>query len=267
MEIAQHKKAAIITGICMGLMVPFGAMSLSSHHANAAVLVYDAKNVEEAIKEAIQTANILTEQEKQVALQILNTKSLDAEKIISIIQKQNAGNQDFNFCKTQQSTGGDLLEAQGRIQGVLNEYAYSKYPTDLLKRNMGTIKDVFDGKITVVDGYKQVMKNLESVNVTIEDATMSAQAVQKSDKKLTESVQDALDAANNAEGTKQVLQSTAAIHAANAMELRNGNDMLAYLVAVTAQDIYAKNMERAAAEKRLQDSKDALRLTATGSKD
>ena len=46
--------------------------------AEAAVLVYDAENVAQAIKTAITTANILTNEEKQLLLMILNMKKLDA---------------------------------------------------------------------------------------------------------------------------------------------------------------------------------------------
>ena len=55
----KFRKAAIAMGVLLGVTVPFGAMSLSSRDAEATILVYDQKNVEEAIKEAVQTAKIV----------------------------------------------------------------------------------------------------------------------------------------------------------------------------------------------------------------
>ena len=52
----KFRKAAIAMGLLLGVTVPLGAMSLSSRNAEATILVYDQKNVEEAIKEAVQTA-------------------------------------------------------------------------------------------------------------------------------------------------------------------------------------------------------------------
>ena len=254
MGIAQHKKAAVIAGICMGLLVPFGAMTLTPHDAEGAILVYDAKNVEEAIKEAIQTANILTEQQKQVALAILNTKSLDPEKLVTILQEQSAGNDDFNWCKTSQMTP-EVLKQIGKEPGLLN---YHTSTTDILENEIGTIENVFDGKITVVDAYKQTQKNQKALEQTQIDAAMSAQAAQHSDAQLTKSVQDALNASNNAEGIKQVQQAAVAVSAANALETRNGNNVLANLLAVVVEDYHVKNLERAQTEKMEQDSKDEL---------
>jgi len=254
MAFAQHKKAAVITGICMGLLVPFGAMTLTPSHTKAAILVYDAQNVAEAIKEAINTAKILTESEKQVALQILNMKSLDAGKILEILQQQQAANDDFNWCRMNQKTI-ELLQQEGKEPGLLN---YHSKVTDILRNEIGTIKDVFDGKITVVDAYKQTQKNQKALEQTQIDAVMTAQSVQHSDAKLANSVQKAVDAANNAEGMKQVQQAAVAVAATHAMETRNGNELLANLTAVIVEDMHAKNIEKAKVEKDEQDSKDYL---------
>lgn len=273
MALAKHKKAAIITGLCMGLLVPFGAMTLTPSHSNAAILVYDAQNVAEAIKEAINTANILTENQKQVAMMLLNIKSLTGEKIAEILQQQVNAEKSFNWCKT----GYDLdnLEAmikEGKIPGILDvstpwdEKGARDITGEILKKSIGNVDDIFASLSTPLDPYKQIQMNLKAVNATAASATRTAQAVQMSDQSYAKSIQLSLDAANNAEGTKQVQQSIAAMTATNAMETRNGNEMLSQLVGLTAEDIYAKNVERASAEKRLQDSKDALHLTAFGSK-
>lgn len=67
------KKTAVVS-CAIGVLASFTAMVPTSHSTEAAIAVFDAKNIEEAIKIAIQTAKILTEEQKQLALQILNTK-------------------------------------------------------------------------------------------------------------------------------------------------------------------------------------------------
>ena len=67
------KKTAVIS-CAIGVLASFAAMVPTSHSTETAIAVFDAKNIEEAIKIAIQTAKILTEEQKQLALQILNKK-------------------------------------------------------------------------------------------------------------------------------------------------------------------------------------------------
>ena len=80
------KTYAILSSILMGTLGAAISMVPQERTASAAVLVYDAKNVEEAIKTAITTADILTNEEKQLALQIINMRSMDAEQILSYLQ-------------------------------------------------------------------------------------------------------------------------------------------------------------------------------------
>ena len=58
------KKTAVVSCV-VGVLVSFAAMVPTSHSTEAAIAVFDAKNIEEAIKREIQTAKILTEEQKQ----------------------------------------------------------------------------------------------------------------------------------------------------------------------------------------------------------
>ncbi len=69
----------------MGTLGAAISMVPQERTANAAVLVYDEKNVEQAIKTAISTANILSNEEKQLALQIINMRSMSIEQILSYL--------------------------------------------------------------------------------------------------------------------------------------------------------------------------------------
>lgn len=53
------KKTAVVS-CAIGVLASFTAMVPTSHSTEAAIAVFDAKNIEEAIKIAIQTAKILT---------------------------------------------------------------------------------------------------------------------------------------------------------------------------------------------------------------
>jgi len=68
------KKTAVVS-CAIGVLASFAAMLPTSHSTEAAIAVFDAKNIEEAIKIAIQTAKILTEEQKQLALQIFKRKN------------------------------------------------------------------------------------------------------------------------------------------------------------------------------------------------
>ena len=58
----NHKRlqTAVIIGCLLGVTVPFGAMAISHRPADAAIFVIDEKNIAEAVKTAITTAEILT---------------------------------------------------------------------------------------------------------------------------------------------------------------------------------------------------------------
>ena len=72
-----YKATATISAVVVGITAGFIVMLPTSHSTEAAIAVIDQRNIEEAIKTAIQTAKILTEEQKQLALQILNMKKLD----------------------------------------------------------------------------------------------------------------------------------------------------------------------------------------------
>ena len=246
-------RSALALGLLLGVTVPFGAMSLVSRNAEATILVYDEKNVEEAIKEAVQTAKILTEEQKQLALEILNTKSLDVKKLLALLQNQQAAEEsimsgDIMYPK-------DILEQMGKLPSILNR---NSTPTAIMENEIGTIEDVISGDATLVDLYQRTMKNRQALDATYKAAAESAQNVQVADGKLSANVQQAMEAANNAEGQKQVLQAQTAIMAAQAMATHNGNEALTNLLAMMAEEAYARNYEKAMTAKMEQDSRDSL---------
>ena len=62
------RKVAVGIGVLFGITSSLIAMmpSTSSGHADAAIAVIDVKNIEEAVKTAVQTANILDKEQQQL---------------------------------------------------------------------------------------------------------------------------------------------------------------------------------------------------------
>ena len=93
----NRMQIAVLLGVVLGIGTPLAAMTLEMHKTEAAVAVFDQKNIEEAIKTAIQTANILTTEQKELALMILDAKKLD----LGMLQKWGQKNNDAGgWCKT-----------------------------------------------------------------------------------------------------------------------------------------------------------------------
>lgn len=229
-------------GILVGTASAGGGMLLSQREASAAVLVYDAANVEQAIKTAIQTASILTETQKQLALAILNIKSLNPQVLLNILQSQQNASQDF--------LSGDMrlppsvLRSSGKAVGILNANTTA---VSILQNEIGTVTDVLDGNKTMIDAAADTQKNIKALEASYTDAAQTAQSARSASEKLTHSVNQALEASQNAEGQMQVLQAQVAVSAANYMETRNTNNLLSSLLATEAQKAYVENRERAVA--------------------
>lgn len=75
------RKTAVAVGVAFGISASLLAMIPAGHHSEAAIAVIDQKNIEEAIKTAIQTAKILSTEEKELALMILNSKKIGSAEI------------------------------------------------------------------------------------------------------------------------------------------------------------------------------------------
>ena len=143
------KGKILATGLFLGISAGFMAMIPTSHHTSAAIAVIDQRNIEEAIKTAIQTAQILTEEQKQLALQILNMKKLDISMLETLMKR--------NEEKEKIPLSGDVI-----------------YPDSLLKKNeslekiwnerIGNIEDVINGNITVYDAVMQEQKRQKAIH-------------------------------------------------------------------------------------------------------
>ena len=78
---SKRLQTAVLIGCLLGVTVPFGAMAISHRPADAAIFVIDEKNIAEAVKTAITTAEILTTEQQELAFKLLDAKKLDLKII------------------------------------------------------------------------------------------------------------------------------------------------------------------------------------------
>ena len=237
------KKAVIGTGICMGCVSALGAMFPSVHHAEAAVLVIDKQNIEEAIKTAINTASILTDAQKQLALQILNMNKLDASSLES-------------YLKAQKTDKTNVLSEHDEMLGALEK---KSSVSSFWSNELGSAESVLNGNETLYDFYSNSQKRIKALDSTNESAAKAAKNAQTWDENLLGNVSDALNDSNNAEGNLQAVQASNVIQAQQTAALINGNELLAQQTAMQAVNLQRENMERTESLKLEENSKDTMK--------
>ena len=221
------------SAVVAGVAASFVTMLPTIQKTEAAIAVIDQRNIEEAIKTAIQTAKILTEEQKQLALQILNMKKLDISMLEDLMKR--------NKEKEKIPLSDDML-----------------YPESLIKQNesiqkiwnerIGNIEDVLNGNMTVYDVVVQEQKRQKAIHQSAKETAQVAQQTIKLDEKNLEDAQKALEASNKAEGQQQallydILQSVSA-----------GNRERAHMAASMAAYFDSKVQEQAESQRILKNS-------------
>ena len=241
----KRLQMAVVTGLLLGVTTPFAAMMMRSHQTEAAVAVFDQQNIEEAIKTAITTAKILTTEEKELGLMILDAKKINLDMLQGWMRKNKKAE---DLCKTIDIVQDIVaLKKEGKIPSILN---VNSSATAILKNEIGAIEDAINGKATLVDLYKQTQKNHKALDATYRAAAERAKASQKVTESTNETVHEAVAAANKAEGQQQMLQAGIQIAAAGVLQGADQKELLAQLLAMQAQKWYVDNTEKAQAEAR-----------------
>ena len=210
----------------MGTLGAAISMVPQERTANAAVLVYDEKNVEQAIKTAISTANILSNEEKQLALQIINMRSMSIEQILSYLMSHTE----------QQRQMWDEREAK---TGALNPNISTDAFMDQCLPDLGQI---LNGKMTMVDAYEQTQKSLHGAKTT-----------QTAGNALHNSLDEILKNSQNAEGEKEAQQANTQATAVNVTAQIYGNSLLSDMAAMQAVR-YQKELQDEAVARSINDS-------------
>ena len=158
----RFKKCVIVSGVVMGIAGAAIGMMPKERTASAAVLVYDTKNVEEAIKTAITTADILTNAQKELALQVIDMTKMSTGQIenylAGMVKEQNY----------------PMDEKEGQT-GALNTHSSVQSFWDSQFANLNS---VLNGNMTVVDAYNASQKSMQALEKTNEDALSMAKTTQ-----------------------------------------------------------------------------------------
>ena len=229
----------LLAGLLLGGISTMGAMAISSHHTNAAVAVIDEKNIEEAIKTAIQTANILTNEEKQLALMMLNAKKLDAEKILK-----------YEYEHASQQT--QVLNEKGMYQGLNNT---NTAIDNAWRARLGDLESVLNGNITAATAYNNEVKREKVLAETYKDAAVSAKNVQQMNETLAENTMLAAQNSASAESSDQVLQYGNQIKANGVLGMLHFTRVYSNAVQAEVAHYQAENLRRAQMEARDADAR------------
>lgn len=228
----KNKSTAIIVGVLMGISAPLVAMLPTSHHSEAAIAVFDQKNIEEAIKTAIQTAKILTEEEKQLAMMVLNAKKIDPLAL---------ANYEANYHNFKHKW---LLELAKN--GDIKDINIYNLPIDTVwKDRLGDVEGILNGNITVWTEVEREMereKTLKEMNKQAAEAAKNALA--SSQEVVTEQVPELLEKSDNAEGEQQILQAGNHLIAQGIAVNANTNKMLEPYITSQAAELAASNARR-----------------------
>ena len=233
------KKTALASAVVAGVAASFVTMLPTIQKTEAAIAVIDQRNIEEAIKTAIQTAKILTEEQKQLALQILNMKKLDMSMLEDLMKR--------NKEKEKIPLSDDML-----------------YPESLIKQNesiqkiwnerIGNIEDVINGNMTVYDVVVQEQKRQKAIHQSAKETAQVAQQTIKLDEKNLEDAQKALEASNKAEGQQQALQAGNYLLYDILQSVSAGNRERAHMAASMAAYFDSKVQEQAESQRILKNS-------------
>ena len=246
------KKTAAVTGLMVGITAGFVVMLPTSQRTEAAIAVIDARNIEEAVKTAIQTAKILTEEQKQLALQILNMKRLDASVIEELIRQ--------NTKKDEEILAGDMVLPPG----IIND----KFKTVQAQweERIGNIEDVINGNMTVYDMVIQEQKRQKAIHEVSKSAAQVAQQTIQLDRQNLEDARKALQASNESEGQHQAIQAGNYLLYDILQSVTAGNRAKAHMAASMAAYFDLKVQEQAESERILTNSKNISKRWVENSK-
>lgn len=241
------KKSFVAFGVCMAVAGTLFASFLPwrySHRAHALVLVKDPSNIEEAIKTVNHLTNLLSNEQMQLALQILQMKKLDENTLFSLwnIAKTNSKLGEM-IAKGETGKWGDLLV---KVDGMLS--GTHSIPTTW-QQGLGEVTDILDGQLSNASGgcFGNGRSGMVVVNDILKGTASVAQMGQVSDVELGKMVMHAVEAGQKAEGEMQALQAGNAVGQGIHSTLMNGNRTLNSFAAS-----YAANSQREIAKEAFQ---------------
>ena len=246
----EKRKVAVGIGVLFGITSSLFAMmpSTSSGHADAAIAVVDVKNIEEAVKTAVQTANILDKEQQQLMLMMLNNKKLDTQQLA-------------DYLKQQQASYQEVWDEHGMYTGIGSIGSTSKK-----KKSDGTFDPTMTvgggifghpgkndgcfgtGRVTVPWDVIKEQSQQKTLSNTYKDAAKSAANADGLNEVLADTTAKALADSNNAEGELQALQSGNVINAQGVQAILRMSQTYNRIVQAEAAHYEAENLRRARVE-------------------
>ncbi|WP_333595483.1 hypothetical protein [Anaerospora hongkongensis] len=211
------KTTILVTFLIAGFGASIGMLQNSSP-ANAAILVVDAENILQATKTAVNTASILSEEQKQVTLQLIDLASMPAE-------------QRETFLRNMIEKKMVILQEQQAKEGALNS---KKSANDFWDENFNGIDSILSGEINSQRAYEANQRTIKAVERTSRDSLNGAKAAQSLGRDLNAAVIDAVNSSSAANGTKEAIQANTQTIAAAATGTVVGNNLLAEILASQA---------------------------------
>lgn len=191
----------------------------SVNHADAAVLVIDQQNIAEAIKTVLNTTNILTEEQKQLALKIIDMQSLDPNVIASYIRQQ-TGKQQEIWDEHQQKVGG--LQVGNSADSYIRQHMG------------GDINDILNGNFPVMTLVSSNQNGIKSLEATARDALHNAKTVQNGSYSINLMLNDAVKNSGEAQGSKEAIQANTQTIGVHTIATLQTNDLLSDVLAMQA---------------------------------
>lgn len=183
----------------------------------AAIPVIDTKNIEEAIRTYVVNNEILTNEQKQLALQVLNTKKLDTQNLLGYLSKVHEHD------KKQWNIPG-ILNKDSKVTQFLKQY----FPHSVDALSKGGSQNPYSFAMGIYKGIEE----LSDGNL------LQAKAVQMENQYITQLVNRGLDSVLKSSGLLQVEQGKGQIQAAQVEAQKETNKQLA--AANTMQAIQMK---------------------------
>lgn len=271
------RKVAVGIGVLFGITSSLIAMmpSTSSGHADAAIAVIDVKNIEEAVKTAVQTANILDKEQQQLLLMMLNNKKLDTQQLADYLKQQQASYHEV-WDEHEMYTGiGSIGKSAGtkKKDPTVIDGCFGPGHTSLdydWKTKLGSIDDILNGaweslpghdkfpgkndgcfgtgRVTVPWDVVKEQSQQKTLSNTYKDAAKSAANADGLNEVLADTTAKALADSNNAVGELQALQSGNVINAQGVQAILRMSQTYNRIVQAEAAHYEAENLRRARVE-------------------
>lgn len=229
----RRKWKYIAFGLAMGVLAAGINMANMSKGTEAAVLVMDEKNIEQAIEEVIRTTKILNTEQQNLLIQMLQSKKFD----ISILEK---------MAKISKDSNGVLDDCLGTYKGILST---STTADSFIRSEIGVVDDIFNGNITVYDAYKHFEKSIKTGEKIAQDAAATAKMAQEIGRNTAKATSEGLENTNKAEGTNEILQAGNNMSAASNDVTRALVQVESNMLAIEAARYQTENNEKAIKEK------------------